>query len=170
MKRFLFLMALLVCLSGNAFADVLTATVGDRNSSNVYRLSTSRDSSSNGYLAYAADTGIKYPYLESTTNLTLASYQSGIIIGAYPSSTNTTYTLPTAVAGLDYYLVDGDSTGKTWQIAIQSTDYIAFTGEILGRGIKNTSAAQGDQIELFCVFAGQWLIKDKTGTWAVGNS
>lgn len=170
MKRFLFLIALLVCFYTNAMADVVTATVGDRNNSNVYRLSASRDSNNNGYLTYAADSGIKYPYLESTTNLTLASYQAGIIIGVYPSQNNTAFTLPTAVPGLDYLFISGKA-GATWKIVIQSTDFIAFAGQPAGggTGIVNSSAAQGDQIELFCIFTGQWLVRDKTGTWTAGN-
>jgi hypothetical protein len=173
MKRFSFLIIALLLYCGNAFAvtgDTVTFTAGDKNASNIYRLYLQRVlGGTNSYVTYAQDTGINYPYLESTTNLTLAYYQSGLIMGVYPSANHSQFTLPTAVPGMDFYFVDGDSLGHTWAIEIQPTDVIAFLGETVGKGINNTSAAQGDQIELFCVFAGQWLVKDKLGTWVIGN-
>lgn len=168
MKRFLFLVALLVALSGNAFADVATGTFGDQDLANVYGLTAFRDPLNNVYFTYAPDAGIKYPYLESTTNLTLGAFQSGIIFGVYPSQNHSQWTVPTAVPGLDFYFAAGNN-GKTWAIEIQPTDVISYPGETTGLGISNSSAAQGDAIELFCVFAGQWIVKDRTGTWTAGN-
>lgn len=177
MKRCLFLIiGLLALIQCNAFAqstsqstDTRTATIGDKDNSLNYRMATYRDGNNDGYLVYAVDTGIQYPYLESTTNLTLAYYQSGIVLAVYPSANHTQIKLPTATPGLDFYMVDG-LAGDTWSIEIQSTDQILFTGDgVRGTGITNSSAAAGDQIELFCQNAGQWLVKDKLGTWAAGS-
>lgn len=173
MKRFLFLIALLIFFGCNAYAtvgnDTRTATLGDKDNSNVYRVATYRDSNNDGYVVYANDTGIIYPYLESTTNLTLGYYQSGLIFTVFPAQNNTQFTLPTcSTPGLDFYLVSG-TNASTWKVEIQNTDIINFTGETVGKGISNTSAAQGDQIELFCGVTNNWVVKDKIGTWIAGS-
>ncbi len=168
MKRILSLAVVaLLAFSIPSFAAVKTATFGDYNSSNVYRLTADSD----GTLTYASDTSILYPYSTASTNATLTALQSGSIIvfnnGAGAAASGTQFTLPTAAVGMEYTIVA--DIAKWIYVDAQSTDTINFSTATAGQRINNSStAAKGDSITLFCASAGNWSVVDRIGTWAVG--
>ena len=164
MKRILSLsiIALLICFS-QAHA-VTTATFGDYNSSNAYRMSAD----SSGVITFAQDTGIVFPYLTATTNLTLTAAQTGTTLIFTGTSNNTRFTLPTATVGSVYQVTS--SVAKSMQITPQSTDTIAYASLTIGQGLVNSSAAVGDGIELICYAANLWAVKNITGTWTHTNA
>lgn len=168
MKRILIL-ALFSLFVANipAFAAVTTATFGDYNTSNAYRLTANSD----GTLSFASDTSILYPYSTASTNQTLNALQSGSVIvfnnGLGTAQNATAFTLPTAVVGMQYTIV-ADIT-KWFFVDAQSTDTINFSTASAGQRISNSaSAASGDSITLFCATANKWSVSNREGTWAVG--
>lgn len=174
MKRILTIaLVLLMGLCSQSFAS-RTATFGDQNSAGVYRVRTDRDDSTGaGYVTYAQDTGIVYPYLTTpTTNFTLTAFQSGSVYildsaVAGPPAANTTFTLPTATVGLQYTFIADVST--FFRVAPQSTDIIRLSTAVAGNKVRN-SGAVGDSITLFCAVAGFWSISDRIGTWTVDTT
>lgn len=168
MKRIISLAVIaLLVLCSQSFAAVTTATFGDYNSSNVYRLSANSD----GTLTFASDTSILYPYSTASTNQTLTALQSGSTIifnnGAGSAANGTAFTLPTAAVGMQYTIVA--DVAKWFFVDAQSTDTINFSTATAGQRISNSaSAAAGDSITLFCATATKWSVVDHFGTWAVG--
>lgn len=173
MKRILtFLVLLVVSFSGNAHA-LRTATMGDLNDAGVYRLRADMNvsgasdctasQSTCGWLVYAQDTGIYYPYVTSTTNMTLVPSQSGATFVSTSTSTNAAFLLPTAAVGMDYTIVAGSA--KQLQVRVAATDTILFASNTIGQGLVNSTAALGDTIEFFCYVANTWAVKNHDGTW-----
>lgn len=180
MKRILsFLMALTLLFIGNANATQRTATFGDQNSSGAYRLRADVDSSTSncaanatcGWVVYAQDTGIYYPYTTASTNQTLTAAQTGTTIvfnnGATTAANGTMFILPTAAVGMEFTIIA--DVAKWFYVDAQSTDTINFSTASAGQRISNVgSGLAGDNITLFCATAGSWSIKSKVGTWSVG--
>lgn len=174
MKRILSLAVIaLLALTSRGFCDVATATMGDQNSSNVYRLTAYSGNSSGtqyGYLTYAQDTGLFLPYVaNATTNTTLTAYQSGTTIifgnGAGVALNGTQYTLPAATVGMEFTIAS--DVAKWFYVDPNGTDTIKILNFVAGGRVANiSSAAAGDSITLFCGVAGSWTIKAKSGTWA----
>lgn len=165
MKRVLLMIALVVFSAMPAFAARDTATFGDYNASNVYRLKADTD----GVLTFAADTGIVWPYLTKTTNYTLTAAQSGTTVVFTGSSNGTMFTLPAATVGLQYAIIA--DVAKWMYIKPASGEIINFSTNAANNRISNkTTAAIGDSITLFCATAGQWSSKTRVGTWTTeGN-
>lgn len=168
MKRILALVILALFISANAFAANKVATFGDYNSSGVYRMTATDD----GVITYAQDTGIVDPYLgTATTNATLTAAQSGTTVvlsnGGGAAVNATQYTLPAATVGLNYAFIA--DVAKYMIVHPNGTDTIDYSTIPAGNGIKNTTAAIGDSIELICVNSGKWSVKNITGTWATSN-
>lgn len=167
MKRILTLaLVAILALSCQSFAaNVRTATFGDQNASNEYRVKADAnyDSGNTGWIVFAQDTGIYYPYTSSTTNQTLVASQTGTTLVFTGTSNNTRFTLPTATVGMDFTIVS--SVAKSMQITPQSTDTIKYSTLTVGQGLVNSSAAAGDVIELFCYAANTWSSKNMVGTW-----
>lgn len=173
MRKLFLLIAILCLLSSASFAAVTTATLGDQNSSSVYRLTCDSD----GVCTYAQDTGIKYPYVSYTTapttvGVTLTAAQSGTTIvdtgGGGPTTTGSCrkFTLPTAAPGMEFSFSTGSKCTMT--VDVQSTDTIQYsisgTGLDAGDSIKSTGQA-GDSVQLFSPAAGQWNLKAMKATW-----
>lgn len=169
MKRILSLTVIaLLVICVQSFAAVTTATFGDYNSSNVYRLSANSD----GTLTYASDSSIMYPYSTASTNQTLTALQSGSIFvfnnGSGTAQSGTQFNLPTAAVGMQYTIVS--DIAKWFFVDSQSTDTIKFSTAVAGNRINNSSsAAAGDSITLFCATANTWSVVSRVGTWAVGS-
>lgn len=160
----------LPCVS---FAASLTATLGDQNASSIYRVQCDTD----GVCKFAQDTGIYYPYVSYTTSpttvgVTLTASQSGTMIvdtgGGGPTTTGSCrkFTLPTAVAGMEFGFSTGSKCSMT--IDVQSTDTILYsisgTGLDAGDSIKSTGQA-GDSVVLFSPAANTWAVKAMKATW-----
>lgn len=165
MKRILLVaMIALLAISSKGFAAVKTATFGDYNSSNVYRVTADSD----GVITYAQDTGIILPYTTATTNTTLGAAQSGTTMVFTGSSNNSKFILPTASVGMQFTVVS-DSTSYV-NIVPQSTDTINFANLTQGQELANSSSpAKGDAVTLFCAVANKWSVKNMRNTW-VGNN
>lgn len=146
-----------------------TGTLGDKNSSGDYRVTLTND----GVVHYASDTGITMPYLTPTsTDQTLTAAQTGTTFvfnnGSGTAVSGATYTLPAAVAGLQYTFI-GD-VAKIFRLKPASGEIINYSTDVANSKVKNTSAAIGDSITVICVTAGQWSIKNRFGTWATDNN
>lgn len=169
------LVALIMLLSMPAYSAVTTATMGDYNSSNVYRFTCDSD----GICAFASDTGIRWPYRNYTsanTADTLTAAQTGTTTNDTGASTDgscntagwggSKHTLPTAVAGMSYSFSAGSKCYIT--VDVQSADVIDYSisGTLLDAGdsIKSTGQS-GDTVTLFSPVAGHWSIKSMKGTW-----
>lgn len=188
MKRFLLLLAFVLAFSGLANATQRTATFGDKNSSGVYRMRADTDSTgvsgagSPGWITFAADTGIKYPYQTRTaagTTIQLLTGDSGAYItdfgGITPSATaaastgsGNTYLLPPCTLGLQYDLNTG--VKDTITVKTASGDGMLYTvsgTQVTGTtGVSNNSTKQaGDEISFVCTAANAWSVANKSGTW-----
>lgn len=152
------LMACLVCAP--VFASVVTATMGDTNSSGEYRVKADSD----GVITFAADTGIKFPYEAGTTSDTLTAAETGKTIVSSAPTYPPTYTLPAAAVGMEFTFVG--TTAVAILIDPDGTDTIKVGSAAAGQKIYNSSATVGDSITLFCATANEWAAKTKSGTWA----
>lgn len=166
MKRVLLCLMALMAFSVNAHAvTVRTATMGDQNSSNVYRLRMDMDSATNaGFAVWAQDTGIYLPYTSATTTTTLTAFQTGTTMIFTGASTNTRFTLPTATVGMEYAFVN--DTTNTMAVYPNTGDTINFASLATSFGLTNSSTpAKGDSLILFCSVAGKWSVKSMRNTW-----
>lgn len=167
----LFLLVSLLLVSPS-FAET-TATFGDQNSSGTYRMvaTNSGTNAADGLITFAFDTGIKFPYTTGSTTYTITAAQTGTTIvfnnGGGTASNGTTFLLPTAVVGMQYTIVA--DVAKWFYLDCQTTDVINFSTATAGQRISNSATAvAGDSITVFCATAGQWSVKSRIGTWAVG--
>jgi hypothetical protein len=147
----------------------LTATFGDKNSSNVHRI----EADNNGVVTFAQDTGIKYPYTSGSTNQTITAAQTGTTIvfnnGSGVAASGTMFTLPAAVVGMEYTIIA--DIAKWFYVKPASGEIINFSNLSANQRISNAgSGVAGDSITLFCATAGQWSVKSRIGTWANGGS
>lgn len=114
-----------------------------------------------------------YPgVVAASTSQTLTASQTGQVfvlnklLGVAPNGA--IMSLPKASPKLDYtFIIDA---AVYIRIKPQSADIINFSSDVAGSKVRNTSAAVGDSIEVFCVVAGQWSIKNRVGTWATDNN
>ena len=179
MKRIIKLSLTVICLialAGYAHAAVNTATFGDMNSSNVYRMTADSD----GTITFASDTSLKIPY-KSITSTTidqwLVTTDSGRWIVDYGASgmtiTDGTIVasghkihLPPASVGMTYSI----STGVKEYITVDcdTTDVIQYSisgvGLNAGDSLKSSGNA-GDAIQVYCPTAGKWIIWGIMGSW-----
>lgn len=169
MKRILSFAILLTCaVMSYAYATSTTATFGDKNTSNVYRMIAD----STGTVTFAQDTAILYPYTTASTNQTLTALNSGQVVvfnnGGGVSANGTQYTLPAATVGLDITIVA--DVAKWFYLAPAGTDLINITSNVAsGRVSNQSSAAIGDSIEVFCATAGTWTVRTLKGTWGINK-
>lgn len=175
MAAVLLVLCLTVCVTVPAFAvtpstDAVTATMGDQNSSGAYRVASKFDGT-NGYIQFASDTGMLFPYTTGSTTYTITAAQSGNVIvfnnGSGTAANGTTFLLPTAQPGMRYTIIA--DIAKWFYVDAQSTDTINFSTATAGQRISNSAtAAAGDNIILYCATAGSWSVGPRVGTWAVG--
>lgn len=173
MKRILSLLVALTLLwVGNSYATQRTATFGDQNSSGVYRLRADMDSSTSncaanstcGWLVFAQDTGIYWPYTVATTTTTLVPAQSGTTIVVTPVQNNTRVNLPAATVGMEYTVVD--SAAFSLAVYPATGETINFASLAASAGLINSSTpAKGDSLDLFCSVAGKWDVRSMRNTW-----
>lgn len=177
--RGLLVALVMLAVASPAFAEI-TATIGDQNSSGVYRATSYFDGTS-GYIVFASDTGLKYPYENYTTintNNTLLSAESGKVITDTGGSTDATgvctagkggskHILPTAAPGLVFTFTAGSKCVMTVD-TVDTNDRIRYTisGTALdgGDSIKSTGQA-GDSVTLFSTVANMWDVVQMKGTW-----
>lgn len=176
MKRILSFLIAAVLLTSNAYATQRTATFGDYNASNVYRLRADMDSSTSncaanstcGWVVFAQDTGIYWPYVTATTTTTLVPAQSGTTIVVIPIANQTRINLPAATVGAQYTIVDSAAFSLAVYPAVGET--IRFASLATSAGLVNSSTpAKGDSLELFCSVAGAWDVRNMRNTWASVN-
>jgi hypothetical protein len=161
MKRLLFvLMAVLMVAALPCYAANKTATFGDMNSSDEYRMTADTD----GVITFASDTGIVLPYDTATTGETLTAAKSGVTMVSSATVAGAKFILPTATVGLSIRLVAG--TAYTIDAKPQSTDKINYSTAVTGNKIVSAGGL-ADSVELFCATAGQWEIASMKGTWVV---
>lgn len=161
MKRILLGVALLVlAFSQQSFAAQATATMGDYNSSGVYRITCDI----NGVCTYAQDTGIIWPYKVLATNTTMTAAQSGTTLVSNASIDGITYTLPAATVGMQYTFIA--DTAKILKVYPATGEIINFASLSTSQGLSNSNTpAKGDHLILFCATAGQWSLKSMRNTW-----
>lgn len=181
MKSILALVVMAVLSTANAFATQITATFGDQDSSNNYRI----QADSSGLVTFANDTSIAYPYenISSPTSksYTLTAADSGSYIldwgqlaASHANTGSTTsgnaYTLP---------LCTSTSLGKKFEVitAVKETitvtptstaDTIAYsisgTPLSAGVGVKTSNTAGvGDKIGMVCASSGTWVVTGCSG-------
>lgn len=154
--------------SAQTYYSTTTGTLGDQNSNKDYRITTTQD----GVVHFAQDTGVTFPFITASTNQTLTAAQTGTTMvfnnGVGAAKDNTTFTLPSAVVGLSYTVI-GD-VAHSFRLKPASGEIINYSTDIANSKVKNTSAAAGDSITVFCATIAQWSIKDKSGTWATDNT
>lgn len=171
MKKLLILALLL--LPSLSFAQSVTATLGDRNSSGEYRVKADTD----GVVTYASDTGIVLPYVNyasagTGSSVTLTAAQSGTVItdtgGATPTTTGSCrkFVLPRAAPGLNFTFTTGGKCTMTID-TVDTSDQILYsisgTGLDAGDSIKSTGQA-GESITLFSTVANKWSVKSNGST------
>lgn len=194
MKRILSLavFALLFIVGSVHAADTVTATMGDYNSSNVYRLTAYTTTSSTGvnygWLTFAADTGVVYPYQAYTVANTpdqLITADSGSTVVDYGGVTVNTSAGSTIGSGSTHILPPcstSQSLGNTYTVVSGSrstvtvdpygTDAIlkSISGTGLSAGDKIISTGQaGDSITVQCVGNAVWAVTEEVGAWTDGN-
>lgn len=98
----------------------------------------------------------------STTTLTMD--QTGRIISNGGAVGAVTYTLPSAVAGLEYFIYK--AVNQNIQVDANTADQILDLDLTPATSISNTSAELGALIHLRAVDATNWLILAQRGTWA----
>ena len=183
MKRILALVILAVLFSANAFAAVVTATLGDQDSAKNYRVQVTSD----GLVTFANDTSIAYPYsnvsapASQTYTLSVSDTGGNTVdwgqlaathanVGA--SSNGNKYVLPLCTSStLGYQFHITTAVKETITVTPTSTaDTIAYsisgTAVGAGVGIKNTSAQASDGVTITCVSSGVWSASDPTGVFA----
>ncbi len=173
MKRILlFLIALALLPISNVHATQRTATFGDQNASNVYRLRADMDSSTSncaanstcGWVVFAQDTGIYWPYTTATTTTTLVPAQSGTTLVVTPVQNNTRVNLPAATVGMEFAIVD--SAAFSLAVYPATGETINFASLAASAGLVNSSTpAKGDSLTLFCSVAGKWDVANMRNTW-----
>ena len=171
------LLALVVLWSAPAFAITeTTATFGDQNSSGDYRMKAEFDGTS-GYVTFARDTGILFPYESYTTastNNTLLAAESGKTITDFGGASGPTasgacskHILPRAAPGLQFSFATGSKCTMTVD-TVDTSDTILYsisgTGLDAGDSIKSTGQA-GDSVTVFSTEANKWQIKAMKATW-----
>lgn len=197
MKRILSLVLFLLLASvSTSYATRATATFGDKNSSNVYRLTSYSDqtgSNNYGWLTYASDTGIVYPYQiystvgnSSTTLHQLITKDSGTTVvdmGGVASTTSasgtkgfgTTHVLPPCSAtqslGNVYTVIAGSRSTITLDVYSTSDAFLkSISGTGFTGGEKFVSTGQaGDTLQVQCVAANLWAVVDETAAWTDGG-
>ena len=175
-KMMLFMIAMLLLIPLAAQAET-TATFGDQNSSNEYRMKATYDGTS-GVITFAPDTGIVYPYeryTASNTNNTLIAAESGKTIvdtgGGGTFTYGSKHILPRAAPGLTYTLCSGarGSNGITIDIDTVDTDdtiEVSISGTSLdgGDSLKNNGQA-GECITVFSTVANKWTAIMSPAAW-----
>ena len=167
-KLIVLLLGLIFLALPRAEASVsnMTAQLGVYNSTDgTYGLEVDNN---NQFHFSQTGSGIWYPGVDATTNVTLTANQSGqTIVQNNTTYNNVQFTLPTAQVGMTFtFIVD---VAKTIKVLPQSTDTINYSSLTAGQSITNTSAAKGDHLQLICVSATNWSIVDQGGTWAHGS-
>lgn len=165
----LFLPALAQADSNTDYSTI-TATMGNKNTvSQDYTMWITSD----GVVHYAKDSGIHFPYLTpASTSQTLTAAQSGttfVLNNAGGTAPNGAIMfLPAATPKLEYtFIVD---VNVYIRLKPQAGEIINFSTNVASSKVRNTSAAIGDSIEVFCATTGVWSVKSKTGTWATDNN
>lgn len=171
MKKLFLIFMVLIGFSSLASAAATTATMGNQNSSGVYRLSTDSD----GTFTYASDSSIAYPYINvpsttSTVNYTLAATDSGKIImdqGLGSSTGGHKFILPRAAPGLIFTIVSAAKVSTTVD-TVDTSDTIDYSisGTLLDAGdsIKSTAQA-GDSVTLCSAVANRWSLCAMKAVW-----
>lgn len=168
MKRIIGLFLMLVLFAvpkAQASISNMTAQLGIYNSTDsTYGLEVDNN---NTFKFAPTTSAIYYPGQTATTTTTLTAQQSGQVFVMTGASDDTRFTLPTAVVGMKYSVID--DTTKIIQLTPQAADIINFSTLTAGQSLKSSSAAKGDRIEVFCAVAGKWSVEEMSGTWAHGS-
>jgi hypothetical protein len=178
MKRLFIALTILLLLTGVTQAASLTATFGDKNSSNEYRVQADTD----GIVTYASDTAIKYPYKSYTTYSTagkqLVSTDSGKVVIDFGQATTTgkrgfgnKFILPPSSVGLEYTIVAGAYEYLTVDTYSTADTILGLAAVPLDAGDSLKSPGMtGDSITVICPYAGYWIIESMFGTFTDNGS
>lgn len=98
-----------------------------------------------------------------TTDMTLVATNSGTVFNNIGAGAQVTFTLPTAADGMWFgFYVDA---AQTVVVDAAGTDTIRHVADVSSAGGTFTSGAQYSYLEIWCVSAGKWIVKIRTGTW-----
>lgn len=106
----------------------------------------------------------------TSQTLTAAQAQSVLVInnGAGVAKGGAIINLPVSVKGMDYTIIT--DLALTFRLKPASGEIINYSTNTANSKVKNTSAAIGDSIEVFCSTAGKWSVKGRFGTWVTDNN
>jgi|GEM_PF-6415106 len=149
------------------FASTIQSTLGGQDSSGNYHFTVDSD----GVLAGASGsvTNVSRAYEAiSATEETLVVADNGKILVATATST-TTFTLPTAVVGMEFTIVAGK--GQTISVDPASTaDTIAYLTLDAGDEI-DSAGVTADSVTLKCYTANTWIpVNMGSSAWSDGGS
>ncbi len=114
-----------------------------------------------------AGTGSLAGFLQTVTNdgephaITVA--ESGTVLTNAGSDGADAWTLPTAAAGLEYYLIV--MAAQDMQVTPAAGDSIIGSGTDVGAGDTYSANAIGETLHLIAVDGTNWIIISETGTW-----
>lgn len=169
----IFALPLLARADNNSDYSITKATMGGINQGSGDYSAWVTNDGTGSIFKFARDTGIHYPYVTpASTSQTLTAYQSGSTFvvnnGGGTATGSPKIQLPTAIQKEDYTIIT--DVALAIRIVPATGEIINYSSDVANSRVKNTSAAIGDSIELFCATTGQWSIKSKSGTWATDNT
>lgn len=108
-------------------------------------------------------------YNTTTTARSVLAYETGTVFVMYETSNDpTTFTLPTAEAGLTFTFIDNDATAAA-DLCIEPASGDQINKAAAGVSLTDTGDATGESVTLIAKDATHWVVMDKSGTWAAGN-
>lgn len=100
---------------------------------------------------------------ESSATKALADNESGCTFTNEGASALVAFTLPAAVAGLQYTFICQDADFLS--VNAQAGDTIRIAGSVSTGGGSKTATAIGDTLSIMAINATEWIATSVNGTW-----
>lgn len=108
--------------------------------------------------------GVKKVVTDDADGRTLTALESGNVITNTGAGNAYAYTLPTAVAGLEFYFVVG--AVQDLRVTPASGDKINHAGTLADAAEYYFANAIGESLHVIAIDDTQWVVISETGTWA----
>lgn len=118
-----------------------------------------------GTITIAANGGGSLTVTSKTADYTVLSGDSGTFFDNTGAGGSVNFTLPTAAAGLHYYIYTDAVQTVTVTAGTSTTIRIGSSISASAGNITNNTAGTG--IHLVAISATQWVAQDATGTWTI---
>lgn len=185
-KALSLLLVFMLAFTVVAQATTRTATFGNQNSSNVYRLTADSD----GVLTYAADTAIVPPYQNAATTTATANVPRQLVTADSGRTLvdwggNTPGVAALSGSGSKYFLPPADTAeiGQVYSIVTGVKEFVTLdtysSSDIILYSVSGASLSAGDSVlssgnagDIFTVqntAANTWAVVGKNGTWTDAN-